>query len=115
MGTLDLICKFKGMRKDQSFIVYPIHEGMEADKIKIQSETRIGYINLNNGLVSLCPPIPSGAYNPHLMFVKEIDVLSKEELAGLKYQLIQTASKKAGNNSVCMYTDNNGADKVSIF
>jgi len=115
MGTLDINAKFKGMRKVQDFIVYPIPEGEKIEKIKIQSDTRIGYINLNNGIVSLCPPVSSGAYNPHLMFVKDIDVLNREELAGLKFRLIQTADKKAGNNALHIFTDNAGAKNVSIF
>ena len=115
MGTLDINAKFKGMRKDQEFIIYPISEGADVQKIKIQSDTRIGYINLNNGIVSLCPPVSSGAYNPHLMFVKDVDVLNKSELAGLKFRLIQTADKNAGDNALHIQTDNLGANQASIF
>jgi len=115
MGTLSIDAKFKGMRKVQDFILYPIPEGATIEKVKIQSDTRIGYINLENGIVSLCPPISSGAYNPHLMFAKETDILSRSELAGFKFRLIQTADKTAGNNSLHVQTDNLGANQVSIF
>ena len=115
MGTLDLEAKFNGMRKSQSFIVYPMHEGQETDKIKIQSSTRIGYINLIDGVVYLCAPQSNGAYNVHLMFVKPVDKLSAEELAGLKFRLVQTADKMAGSNAIHIFTDNPGAEKVSVF
>ena len=115
MGTLSIDAKFKGMRKTQDFIIYPIGEGESVEKVKIQSDTRIGYINLENGIVSLCKPVQSGAYNPHLMFVKDVDILNKSELAGLKFRLIQTADKNAGDNFIHMTTDNLGADQISIF
>ena len=115
MGTISIDAKFKGMRKAQDFIVYPIPEGESTEKIKIQSDTRIGYINLENGIVSLCPPKSSGAYFHDLMFVKNVDILSKSELAGLKFRMIQTADKNAGNNFMHITTDNKGADQVSIF
>lgn len=115
MGTLSINAKFKGMRKVQDFIIYPIKEGQSVEKIKIQSDTRIGYINLESGVVSLCPPQSNGAYNPHLMFVKDVDVLSKSELVGLKFRLIQTADKNAGHNVLSMTTDNKGIEQISIF
>lgn len=115
MGTLSFAGKFKGMRKSQDFIIYPMHEGASISKIKIQSDTRIGYINLDNGTVSLCPPVSSGAYNPHLMFVKNVDTLTREELAGLIFRLVQTSGEKVGNNSLCIFTDNSAAGKVEIF
>ncbi len=113
MGTLSLECQFNGMRKSQEFIVYPMHEGNETDNILIQSDTRIGRIFLNTGNVIMSPPRSGGSYNVHLMFAKEIDTLSGEELAGLKFRLVQTAGKRVGNNVIS--TDNSGAENVSIF
>jgi hypothetical protein len=115
MGTLDLIAQFNGMRKSQSFIVYPMSKDNATDKIMIQSDTRIGYISLINGDVTLCAPVSSGAYQPHLMFIKKIDCLSIEELAGLKFRLVQIANIKAGNNALHVFVDNSNADKVTIF
>ena len=115
LGTLSLDAKFNGMRKVQDFIVYPMHEGNETDKIKIQSDTRIGYIDLSTGSVSLCPPQPNGAYFMHLVFAKEVDKLSMSELAGLKFRLVQTAGKEVGNNGMNIVTDNSGAEAVRIF
>lgn len=114
MGTLDLNAKFNGMRKAQEFIVYPIKDSETPESILIQSDTRIGRIDLNTGTVTMSPPRAGGSYGIHLAFAKVIDTLSTEELAGLKFRLFQTASPMAGNNGV-MYTDNSGADKVSIF
>jgi len=114
MGTLSFDGKFNGMRKAQDFIVYPMHSGNDTDKIMIQSNSRIGYIYLETGVVRMSPSVSGGAYAPHLMFAKDIDKLSTEDLAGLKFRLVQTADKKAGNNGV-MYTDNSNADKVAIF
>lgn len=115
LGTLDIEAKFNKMRKPQAFTVYPLHEGNETNKIKIQSDTRIGYIYMNTGVVSLCQPHSNGAYNVHLMFVRPIDKLSIEDLAGLKFRLMQTADKMAGNNALHVFTDNSGAEKVTIF
>ena len=114
MGTLDITAKFNGMRKAQSFIVYPIKSTDQPDNILIQSETRIGRIDLNNGNVTMSPARAGGSYGVHLAFATVIDTLSTEELAGLKFRMVQTASHKAGNNGI-MYTDNSGAENVSIF
>lgn len=44
-----------------------------------------------------------------------MDKLTREELAGLKFRLIQTAGDKVGNNALHVVTDNSNAEKVSIF
>ena len=115
MGTLSFDAKFKGMRKEQNFIVYPIHKGNNVDKIMIQSETRIGYLYLNTGDVIMSHPRSGGSYSPHLMFAKKIDQLDKEELAGFKFRLVQTEGDSVGNNGMKIITDNSGAGLVSIF
>ena len=113
MGTLSLEAKFNGMRKSQEFTVYPMHDGNDTDNILIQSETRIGRIFLNTGKVVMSPPRAGGSYSVHLMFAKDIDLLDKEELAGLKFRLLQTAGKMVGNSVI--HTDNSGAELVKIF
>lgn len=115
IGTLSIEAKFNGMRKSQEFIVYPMHEGNNAEKIMIQSDSRIGHIFLNSGIVRMSPPRSGGSYAPHLIFAKDIDKLSTEDLAGLKFRLVQTADKMAGNNGMHIFTDNSAAEKVSIF
>ena len=114
MGTLSIEAKFNGMKKSQEFIVYPVRANETPDNIKIQSDTRIGRIDLNTGIVTMSPPRAGGSYNVHLMFATAIDTLDREELAGLKFRLIQTADKMAGNNGV-MYTDNSGVEAVRVF
>ncbi len=115
MGTLSIEAKFNGMRKSQEFIVYPMHQGNDADKIMIQSDSRIGYIFLNTGIVRMSPPRAGGSYAPHLIFAKDIDKLSIEDLAGLKFRLVQTADSKAGSNVMHIFTDNSAASNVAIF
>lgn len=114
MGTLSIEAKFNGMRKAQEFIIYPIKAGDPLDSLLVQSDTRIGRIDLNTGIVTMSPPRSGGSYNVHLMFATAIDTLDREELAGLKFRLIQTADKMAGNNGV-MYTDNSGVEAVRVF
>lgn len=114
MGTVDLIAKFNGMRKEQDFIVYPIKAGETPDHILIQSSTRIGRIFLNTGVVTMSKSVQSGAYSFHLAFATEIDRVSAEDLSGIKFRILQTASLMAGNNGV-MFCDNSGAENVSIF
>ena len=111
MGTLDIIAKFPGMRKEQDFIVYPIAKGQTPDRILIQSDTRIGYVYLGNGEVHLSKPHASGAYQPHLAEAALVYTLTGEELLMLKTKLAGTADPKAGTNGV-MHTDNSGAINV---
>lgn len=81
LGTLDIFAKFKGMRKEQEFTSYA--KVPDSDKLLIQSDTRIGYINLKTGLVSLCKPKTSGAYFSDLSFLTDIETLSKDELTSI--------------------------------
>jgi hypothetical protein len=115
LGTLSLDGKFNGMRKAQDFIVYPMQKDDDIDRVKIQSDTRIGYISLKSGDVIMSPSRQGGSYFVHLAFAQKIDQLTQEELAGLKYRLFQTAGEKVGNNGMKIYCDNSNADKVVIF
>jgi hypothetical protein len=109
LGTASFDGQFKGMRKPQDFIVYPI-KGNDG-YITIQSDTRIGTVNLDTGFVELAGPIASGAYFHHLVSRKYCGALSGEELLTLKAQIACTSSAKAGSNGV-IYTDNSGAISV---
>lgn len=115
MGTLSFDGKFNGMRKTQDFIVYPMHKENRNDRIMIQSDTRIGYIYFDSGDVILTPPRSGGSYSVHLIYAKKIDQLTREELARLKFRLVQTAGDKVGNNGLHVVTDNSNANKVAIF
>jgi hypothetical protein len=115
MGTLDITAKFNGMRKAQEFIVYPIKADDSPNRLLVQSDSRIGYIYLNSGVVEMSPARSGGSYAPHLMFRKVIDNLSTEEIAGIKFRLVQTADKMAGSNGAHVFCDNSGASGISIF
>lgn len=60
MGTTSFDGKFLGMRKPQDFIVYPMHSEDAAAKAKIQSDTRIGTIDMQTGEVMLSRPAKVG-------------------------------------------------------
>ena len=49
MGTISFNMKIEGMRKFQDFIVYPIQKNDSEKVITIQSDTRIGRLNLKIG------------------------------------------------------------------
>lgn len=115
MGTLSFDGKFSGMRKAQDFIVYPMHKGNDTGNIKIQSNTRIGRIDLKTGDVFLSPARQGGSYFVHLAFAGKVDQLTKEDLAGLKFRLVQTAGDALGENGLGVVTDNSGAELVKIF
>lgn len=110
VGTTNFDAKFPGMRKAQEFVVYPIGAGHDGSKILVQSDTRIGYIYMSDGLVKLAGPFPGGAYNHHLAIRKEICRLSGEDLMRLKTQIMSTASPRAGTNGLVV--DNSNAIAV---
>lgn len=112
LGTVSFSGKFDGMRKPQDFIVYPMHAGNDTARAKIQSDTRIGFINLTDGEVRLSPPRSGGSYFVHLDFAKPAGQLNSEDLLLLKAQIFATASGKAGNNALHVFTDNSAALEV---
>lgn len=90
VGAIHFDAKFKGMRKVQDFVVYPVKAGETT--IKIQSDTRIGLINLETGVCTISASHPGGAYGIHLASAEENAILDKEALAKLKAHV----SAKAG-------------------
>lgn len=111
MGTSDFDGKFHGMRKTQSFIVYPISNEMDSLEIMIQSDTRIGTINTDTGEVRLSPTRSGRSYNYHLYFISSAGTLNAEQLFTLKAAVMATASAKAGTTNV-IHCDNSGALNV---
>lgn len=111
MGTVSFNGQFVGMRKAQDFIVYPMHAGNEAHRAQIQSDTRIGWIDLRTGVVILSKPRAGGAYGVHLIGAPYNSTISAEELLMLKAGIMGTASGKAGTNGI-VYTDNSAALNV---
>lgn len=111
MGTVSFDGLFPGMRKAQDFIVYPFHAGNDTSRAKIQSDTRIGSIDLRTGVVILSKPRAGGAYGVHLDGAPYNSTLWAEDLLMFKAQIAASASGKAGTNGI-MYTDNSGALEV---
>jgi len=107
MGTTSFDGLFPGMRKAQDFIVYPMHAGNDASTAKIQSDNRIGRIELATGKVFIAKA--KGMYSQ--MFAQYVYTLSGEELFMLKAEIFSSAHGKAGTNGV-VYTDNSAALEV---
>ncbi|MDO8416530.1 MAG: hypothetical protein Q7S87_09995 [Agitococcus sp.] len=105
VGTICFDAQFSGMRKAQDFIVYPIPNA--SSEIKIQSDTRIGKIDLITGTVTLSPPRTGGSYNIHLALANPVATLTAEDLLILKAHLLSMARGKSGNCGVTV--DNTGA------
>jgi hypothetical protein len=98
-----------GMRKAQDFIVYPMKEA--TTRATIQSDTRIGQIDLETGKVMLSPARKGGSYFVHLAFAAQAGKLDAEQLLMFKAEIMGTASGMAGTNRI-VYTDNSGALEV---
>ena len=112
MGTASFDGKFGSMRKFADFIVYPMHSGDLCKQVKIQSDTRIGWIDLKSGGIRLTPPQQGGAYNTDLGKAFLVDHLSREELFLFKARIQDSASSMAGTNGY-VFTDNSAA--VNVF
>lgn len=114
MGTTSFDAKFPGMRKAQDFIVYPIKADDSAHEIVVQSDTRIGRIDLQTGTVRMSKPHPNGANFIHLSLESAIvDKLSQEDLFSLKAHIMSTAHGDAGRaQNRVIGCDNSGALEV---
>ena len=111
MGTVSFDGKFNGMRKAQNFITYPFHAWNQTTHATIQSDTRIGTIDLQTGEVRMSPARAGGSYCMHLALTTHVDKLSAEELLLYKGHILDSANGKAGTNGI-VYTDNSGAVEV---
>lgn len=110
IGTVSFQGKFDGMRKPQVFIVYPMKT--DHTKAMVQSDTRIGIIEMATGRILMSPPRATGSYGVHLVFAKPAGKLDSAELLLLKANIYGTASDKAGDNGMAVYCDNSAAAKV---
>jgi len=111
MGTLSFNLKLKGMRKSQDFIVYPISKDATDKKITIQSDTRIGVINLETGHGIMSQPHASGAYFHHLSLDKKTFFkLSDLDTQSLRMQIFATAGSAVGERRIL--SENLGAAKM---
>ena len=111
MGTTDIEMKITGMRKPQDFIVYPISKDDAGQVITIQSDTRIGQIDLTKGIGVMSQSHSSGAYFVHLQMDKKTPfTLSEQDLFALRAKIFTTSGEKVGTRNVL--SDNSGASKV---
>jgi hypothetical protein len=110
MGTLSFNLKLPNMRKAQDFTVYPASEKSEI--IMIQSDTRIGKVNMSDGKLYMSKSHINGAYAIHLSTdTLDTFTLTAEQLETLKSELAKTAGSKVGKSVV--YSDNSYADKFA--
>lgn len=103
MGTISFTAKFKGMRKEQEFIVYPNPD----DKITVQSESRFGYVDAKSGQIIFATNCSCGA-----LFAarpKKTDII--ENIEELKTAIRKTAGDAVGNNGI-VHCDNSKAGNV---
>lgn len=114
MGTTSFDAKFAGMRKAQDFIVHPMKTGDDAGQAIVQSDTRIGTIDLQTGTVRMSRPHAGGANFIHLSMERAIiDKLPQEDLFSLKAHIMSTAHGAAGKDeNGIVQSDNSGALEV---
>lgn len=111
LGTANLILKVEGkMRKEQSFCVYPISVGER--EIKIQSDTRIGTIDLKTGKGILTKSYSGGAYNHHLMLGEKFPIECNTETLNGIIEAIRKSSKSGEN--VVVHIMNEGKDLINL-
>jgi len=110
LGTVCFDAKFPTMRKSQEWIVYPVHSGASATRVMIQSNTRIGWVDLISGAVSITPARAGGSYGCHLHLAQNIGRLDFETLFMLSAQIMASAHGDAGRTqNRAIGTDNAGA------
>lgn len=111
MGTTSFDLQVPNMRKPQKFTVYPIAKNDPAQEILIQSETRVGKINLKTGLLQISKSFPNGAYIAMLAVIRlESFNIKAVDAQALRMHIFTTADSEAGNSVVT--TDNSGAKNV---
>jgi hypothetical protein len=115
MGTVSFDMKFERWLKTQDFTVYPKHEGDESKEIIIQSNKRIGRLDLETGKGKLSASHPSGAYFMHYSIDSALKRLepfevSEDQIQALKVAVFLTGGSDVGNKMV--KTDNSGACNV---
>ncbi len=110
MGTVSFDGRFANMRKDQDFIVYPMQDS--GPVIKIQSNNRMGQINLDTGELILSPAAKchAGFLWLQLSVARKTasrEVLPAEELQTLRAWIKSTGGLLVGKSIV--KSDNTGA------
>lgn len=111
LGTANLILKVAGkMRKEQSFCVYPI--SVAETEIKIQSDTRIGTLNLLTGDGVMTKSYSNGAYNHHLNLGEKFSINCNTDTLNAIIEAIRKSSKHG--SSIVLQIQNEGKDLTSL-
>jgi len=110
MGTVSFDGRFAGMRKAQYFIVYPMQDS--GPIIKIQSNNRMGRLNLDPGELILSPAARCHAGFLWLQIsvarkTATVESLPAEELQTLRAWIKSTGGLEVGQSFV--KCDNTGA------
>lgn len=107
MGSLSFDLKLSSMRKSQDFIVYPISKDDVDKPITIQSDTRIGVIDLETGRGLMSQSHTGGAYFVHL----SVDAKTRFRLDETQLDLLREklrGTSKTGDGVIKM--DNSGVE-----
>jgi len=111
MGTTSIEMKISGMRKSQDFSVYPIGKDDSKEIITIQSETRIGKIDLSTGRGLMSQSHSNGAYFVHFQMDKLTPfTINEKDLKDLRTHIFRTAGDNVGSRGI--FSDNSGASSV---
>ena len=116
MGTTSFMGKFGKMRKEQDFVVYPIHSDMNGETIRIQSDKRFAIIKVASGKTVMT----SNHVNANSMRLQmdiingkaEAFIIPQAELEPLLAFIRGTAGSMVGANGMCVFTDNSNANLV---
>ena len=117
MGTTSFTGKLGKMRKEQDFVVYPIHSDMNGETITIQSEHRFAIIKVESGATLMSANHAQYANTTALQCdiingKAERFTIDKGILEPLLTFIRGTAGSMVGNNAMCVYTDNSNANLV---
>lgn len=110
MGTVSFDGKFTGMRKAQDFIVYPMQDS--GPLAKIQSNNRMGQVNLDSGELVLSPAATSHAGFLWLQLSVARKTATTETIPTEELQVLRSFIKSTGGLLVgesVVKCDNTGA------
>tara|TARA_Y100001972_G_scaffold42156_2_gene52007 strand:+ start:1526 stop:2932 length:1407 start_codon:yes stop_codon:yes gene_type:complete len=116
MGTTSFDLKGGKMRKPQDFIIYPKpkNDTYPPYIFQIQSDTRIGLIDMRNGRIIATPPQQNGAYGIHLAFylnnkgMQSLGTLEESDYKAL-FDAIGASSQDWETEPSIIKSDNTGA------
>jgi hypothetical protein len=110
LGTVSFDGRFAKMRKAQDFIVYPMHDS--SSRIKIQSDNRMGQLDLDTGELVLSAPASGHAGFLWLQLSVMRKTATRETIAAEDLQTLRQWVKSTGGLLVgesFVKTDNTGA------